>query len=281
MHRTLITLVVMLSLAGAVLAQKPSPRTLDVYFADMEGGKATLFVMPSGETVLIDAGNPVARDTERLMAVIDYAGVRQIDHLISTHYHVDHVGGIAELAKRIPIRHYLDHGPTVEAKEQVAGFQQTYAALHAAAKHTVVKPGDRVPVRDVDWRIVMSGGQALRSALPGGGQANGGCSGFDRRNTPNDENGQSVGSVVTFGEFRLIDLGDLVWNDEFNLVCPRNMVGAVDVYVASHHGMDASGSSTLVHALRPRVAVMHNGTRKGGTVGTYQILRSSPGFEDV
>jgi beta-lactamase superfamily II metal-dependent hydrolase len=281
MKRSLLTLVIGVALAAAAIAQKSATKTLDVYFVDMEGGKATLFVTPSGETVLIDSGNPGGRDTDRIMAAIDHAGVRQIDHLVSTHYHVDHIGGMAELARRIPIRHFVDHGPTVEAKEQVAGFQQTYAGLFGAAKHTVANAGDRLPVRDLDWRIVMSGGQPLRGALPGGGQANGGCSSFEKKNAPNDENGQSVGSVVSFGQFRLIDLGDLVWNDEFNLVCPRNMIGPVDVYSVSHHGMDASGSSTLVHAIRPRVAIMQNGTRKGGTVGTYQTLRSSPGFEDV
>jgi beta-lactamase superfamily II metal-dependent hydrolase len=281
MTRSVLTLALAMGLATGLVAQKPAPRTLDVYFMDMEGGKATLFVTPSGETVLIDAGNPVPRDTDRIMAVIDHAGIRQIDHLITTHYHVDHVGGIPPLAKRIPIRHYVDHGPTVETKEQVADYQQTYAALYDAAKHTVVKAGDRLPVRDLDWRIVMSAGQAIRTALPGGGQTTPGCADFVKKTPNTDENGQSVGSVVTFGQFRLIDLGDLTWNEEFNLVCPRNMVGPVDVYSVSHHGMDASGSNTLVHALRPRVAVMQNGTRKGGTLGTYGILRSSPGFEDV
>jgi competence protein ComEC len=269
------------ALGAGLAAQAGRTKTLDIYLVDMEGGKATLFVTPSGETVLIDAGNPVARDTDRIMAVIEHAGVKTIDHLVSTHYHVDHIGGIAELAKRIPIRHYVDHGPSVEAREQVANFQQTYAALHGAAKHTVVKAGDRVPVAGLDWRIVMSAGQAIPKPLPGGGQSNPLCGEFTRKDAPNDENGQSVGSLVTFGEFRLVDLGDLVWNDEFNLVCPRNMVGPVDVYVVSHHGMDASGSKTLVHALRPRVGVMQNGTRKGGTIQTYQTLRSSPGFEDV
>jgi beta-lactamase superfamily II metal-dependent hydrolase len=280
MPRLVLTLLCVSAAVGVVVGQTAA-KTLDIYFVDTEGGKATLFVTPSRETVLIDTGNPVPRDVDRIMAVIDHAGVKQIDHLISTHYHVDHIGGMAELAKRVPIRHYVDHGPTVEAREQVAGFQETYAALRAQAKHTVVKAGDRLPVRDADWRIVMSAGRALAGPLAGGGQPNAGCASFEKRNAPNDENGQSVGSVVTFGQFRLIDLGDLVWNDEFSLVCPRNLVGAVDVYVASHHGMDASGSRALVHAIRPRVAVMHNGTRKGGTVQTYQTLRSSPGFEDV
>lgn len=281
MTRRLLTTALALAMTVGIAAQRPAPRTLDVYFLDVEGGKATLFVTPSGESVLIDTGNPGARDLERIVAAIQHANLKQIDHVVTTHYHVDHVGTMLELAKRIPILHFVDHGPTVEQKEQVAGYQQAYAALWKAAKHTVVAPGDRLPLRDVDWRIVTSAGQALRRALPGGGQANPGCATFEKQNAPVNENNQSVGSVVTFGQFRLIDLGDLMWNEEYNLVCPRNMVGPVDVYSVSHHGLDASGSSTLVHALRPRVAVMQNGTRKGGTIGTYQTLRSSPGLEDI
>jgi beta-lactamase superfamily II metal-dependent hydrolase len=266
-------------LAGLV-AQTPA-KTLEIYVADTEGGKAALFVTPSGETVLIDAGNPGARDHDRIVAMLEHAGVKDIDHLILTHYHVDHVGGVVELAKRFPIAHFVDHGPTVEPKEQVQGFQEAYAALYTAAKHTVVKPGDRVPVAGLDWRIVTAGAAAIKTALPGAGQNNAECASFVKKVANVDENNQSVGSVVTFGQFRLIDLGDLMWNNEFDLVCPRNMVGTVDLYMVTHHGLDASGSPALVRGVRPRVAVMQNGTRKGGTPNTLQTLRSSPGFEDV
>ena len=267
-------------LAG-LLAQAPPQKTLDIYVADTEGGKAALFVTPSGETVLIDAGNPGARDHDRIVAMLEHADVKKIDHLVITHYHVDHVGGLVELAKRFPIAHFVDHGPTVEPKEQVQGFQETYAALYKAAKHTVAKPGDRVPVAGLDWRIVTAGAAATKTALPGAGQPNSECASFVKKDANVDENNQSVGSVVTFGQFKLIDLGDLMWNNEFDLVCPRNMVGNVDLYMVSHHGLDASGSPALVRGVRPRVAVMQNGTRKGGTPNTLQTLRSSTGFEDV
>lgn len=280
--RPILAIVPGFVVASVLLAaQAGGSRTLDIYVADTEGGKAALFVAPSGETVLIDSGNPGARDGDRIFAMIQHAGVRQIDHLISTHYHIDHIGGMPELARRIPIRHYIDHGPTVEPQEQVANFQQTYAGLYGAATHTVVKPGDSVPVTGLDWRIVSAGGQAVRDALPGGGQANADCAAFVRKNAPKDENNQSVGSVVTFGRFKLVDLGDLMWDNEFDLVCPRNLVGPVDLYMVTHHGIDASGSPALVHAIQPRVAVMQNGPRKGATINTLQTLRSTPGFEDV
>ena len=91
--------------------------TLDIYVVDVEGGNATLFVSPSGESLLIDTGNGGAaavRDADRIMAAVKDAGLTQIDHLITTHWHGDHFGGMAELAKRIPIEQFIDHGPNVQ-----------------------------------------------------------------------------------------------------------------------------------------------------------------------
>lgn len=280
--RRAVGMLVALVLLGGLTSAQTRPKTLDIYIVDTEGGKATLFVAPSGETVLIDSGNPGGRDTDRIMAAISDAAVKQIDYLITTHYHVDHVGGMEALASKIPIRHYLDHGPTVEEHEQVAGFQQMYAGLYGKGSHTVVKPGDKVPVAGLDWRIVTAGGHALKTPLPGGGTPNPYCAEFKpRENLRDPENGQSVGSVITYGKFRAIDLGDLLWNNEFDLMCPTNPVGVVDLYLVSHHGTDPSGSSALVHAIAPRVAIMQNGMRKGGTVQTYQTLRSAPRIEDI
>ena len=271
-------------LPGQRATNRATAGTLDIYVVDTEGGKATLFVTPSGETVLEDTGNPGARDLDRIMEVLGVAGVTRIDYLISTHYHVDHVGGLESFAQRVPIAHFLDHGPNVESPEQVAGFRVAYEAMYAKAKHTVVKAGDRVPVKGLDWRIVTSAGHAITTPLAGAGHPNAAqCTDFQRKPAaPSpDDNGQSVGSVITFGRFRALDLGDLLWNNEFDLVCPRNMLGAVDLYLVTHHGLDRSGSPALVHSVQPRVAVMQNGTRKGGAPSTFQILRSSPGLEDV
>ena len=279
--RRFLLIVVVMALAVGIGAQ--SKKTLEIYIADTEGGKAALYVSPSGETLMIDSGNPGGRDTDRIMAMLGDAGVKRIDYLVSTHYHVDHVGGMPELAKRVPIAHYIDHGPNVEVRPQGQDFQAAYTELQSKAKHTVVKPGDRVPIAGFEFRIVTAGGEALKKPLPGGGQPNPLCAKFQKKEDPTspDENAQSVGAVISYGQFRAIDLGDLLWNKEFELMCPNNQVGTVDIYMVTHHGLDRSGPEVLVHGARPRVAVMQNGTRKGGSVPAYQIMRSSPGLEDI
>jgi competence protein ComEC len=271
-------------ISSPLAAQRGSTpgKPLDIYIVDTEGGKAALWVSPSGQSLLIDSGNPGDRDLDRIMAAINDAGLKQIDFLISTHYHVDHVGGLTELAKRIPVAHFIDHGPSVEPRQQVQGFDTAYAELYGKARHTVVKPGDKVPIAGLDWRIVTSAGKALKTPLPGGGKANPACAGVALKEpAPTDDNGQSVGSVITFGQFRAIDLGDLLWNNELDLVCPSNPVGPVDLYFVTHHGLDASGSAPLVHGVQPRVAIMQNGTRKGAGAQALATIRSSPGLEDL
>ena len=282
--RSMVALLLAAGLAFATsLTAQGVAKTLQIYYIDTEGGQATLFVSPSGESLMVDTGNPGSRDLDRIALALADAGVKQIDHLILTHYHVDHVGGLQELIKRIPVKHFYDHGPTVEMqREQVNGFQTAYAEMYAKATHTVLKPGDKVPFAGVDWRVVISAEQPIKNPLPGAGKPNPACDTFKRQNVPGpDDNAQSVGSLITFGRFKTIDLGDLLWDNEFDLMCPNNKVGTLDLYLTSHHGLARSGSEALVHGLQPRVALMNNGPRKGGTTQALAILHSSPGLEDL
>jgi len=277
----------LLAAAVAVLpvAAQTQQKTLQIYYVDTEGGQATLFVAPTGESLLIDVGNPGGRDTDRLMLAIEDAGVKQIDHLVLTHYHGDHVGGLAELAKRIPIKRFYDHGPAAEGDRAGGqGFMEQYAQIHAGATRTIVKPGDKVPFAGLDVTVVSSAGQVIRSNLPGAGRPNPACAGFAEKDLSkvfDPDNSYSVGFVLSFGRFRTIDLGDLTWNHEGQLVCPANRIGTVDLYLTTHHGINQSNAPAIVHALQPRVAIMNNGTRKGGAVETFQTLESSPGLEDL
>jgi competence protein ComEC len=274
-------------------AQTRAAETLDIYVVDVEGGNATLFVSPLGESLLIDSGNGgpegaakanAVRDAGRIMAAAHDAGVTQIDHLITTHWHGDHFGGLAELAARIPIRHFIDHGPNAPddflrgAADEF--LQKTYPRLYSGATHTVPKPGDRVNVAGLDVLVLTSAGATIKTALPGGGRANPYCAAF-KPGENNAEDPMSVGILVAFDKFRTIHLGDLTKNKEFELMCPTNRIGTVDVLLGLHHGVDTSNSPVLVHAVRPRVAIMNNGTRKGGQPEVMKTLHASPGLEDL
>jgi competence protein ComEC len=261
-----------------------SGQALNIYVIDVEGGNATLFVSPSHESLLIDTGNAGAaavRDAGRIMDAVKDAGLTQIDHLIITHWHGDHFGGLGELAAKIPIKEFIDHGPNVQPGEAADTFlQKTYAPLIAKAKHTVAKPGDKIAMAGMDVRVVTSAGQTINTNLPGGGQPNPYCAAF-KAGDNNAEDPQSVGVHITFGRFRTVHLGDLTKNKEFELMCPNNRLGTVDVLLGLHHGQASSNSEVLVHALHPRVAIMNNGTRKGGEPDVMKTVHSSPGLEDL
>ena len=270
----------LLALAVGGLAQ-----TLDIYVIDVEGGNATLFVTPSKESLLIDTGNAGAvasvRDAGRILQAMKDAGVQQIDHLIITHWHGDHFGGLAELASKTTIKEFIDHGPNVQPGELADNFlKDTYPALYAMAKHTVAKPGDKIAMTGLDVRVVASAGETIKTPLPGAGKANPYCANY-KPGDNNAEDPQSVGIHVAFGKFRTIHLGDLTKNKEFELMCPNNRIGTVDVLLGLHHGQSSSNSEVAVHALHPRVAIMNDGTRKGGEPDVMKTVHSSPGLEDL
>jgi competence protein ComEC len=286
MKRTALLLGTALLAAAACPALAQNRTTLDIYVMDVEGGNATLFVPPSGESVLIDTGNvaPAAakRDAARIMAAVKDAGLTQIDHLITTHWHGDHFGGMAEVAGQIPVKEFIDHGANVQPAQAADDFlKDVYPKLYANAKHTVAKPGDRLQVAGLDWRIVSAAGQLQTTSLPGAGQPNPYCASYKPQDPDPTENAQSVGSIVTFGQFRVAHLGDLTWNKEFDLMCPVNRIGTVDLFVVSHHGQPISNSQVLVHAIHPRAAILNNGTRKGGQPDAMKIINASPGLEDL
>jgi competence protein ComEC len=273
-------------------AQTRTAKSLDIYVVDVEGGNAQLWVTPSGESVLVDTGNAGAaavRDADRIMAAVKDAGLSQIDHLITTHYHGDHVGGLPELATRIPIKEFIDHGANVQPTPQIDPVLQQYGELAAKAKHTIAKTGTRIPVTGLDWRIVSATGQILKTPLPDAGAPNPYCAGFKRHDVNpvsggplgNTEDEQSVASHITFGRFRVLYLADFDWNQEVELMCPNNRIGTVDLFVVSRHGQPSSNSEALVHAIRPRVTIMNNGPRKGGQPAAMNVLLNSPRLEDL
>jgi beta-lactamase superfamily II metal-dependent hydrolase len=269
-------------LCAASAAAQPRS-SLDIYVTDVEGGNATLFVTPAGESVLIDTGNAngAVRDAGRIMDAVRDAHVTQIDHLILTHYHADHFGGMEELSKQIPIKEFIDHGRNVQEGVGADWERDVYPKLYATGKHVVTKPGDRIALKGVDWRIVASAGAVIpASALPGANKPNRACANYQDFDN-NMEDPMSVASYIGFGRFHTAHLGDLPRKMEFKMMCPNTSLPAVDLYLGLHHGVESSNSPVMVHALRPRVAIMNNGTRKGGDPSTMMSVHTSPGLEDL
>ena len=282
--RPIFLLLVAAALAGTTQPAGAQPeKPLDIHIIDVEGGQATLIVPPSGESLLVDTGYVGFddRDADRIAAVVRKAGLSRIDYLVVTHYHADHVGGVPALAARVPVRTFVDHGPTVETGDPPAALYRRYLETRAKGRHILARPGDTLPVKGLDVRIVSAAGDLLTKPLPGAGKPNPLCADYKAAAVDPTENARSVGMVLTFGQFRLLDLGDLTWNKEHDLVCPNNLLGTVDVYLTTHHGLNLSGVPALVHAVHPRVAVMNNGPRKGGMPSAWQIIRNSPGLEDL
>ena len=258
-------------------------QNLKVYAIDVEGGKATLYVSPSGESMLLDTGydGNNGRDADRILAAAHDAGVKQIDYLVITHYHGDHMGGVAQLAARIPIRNFVDHGKTFESVKDVAALYNTYVSLREKGSHIEVKPADRIPIKGLQVDVVTASGVPIAKPLPGGGGANPLCKDLQPIKADEGENAHSIGIIVTLGLFRLSDLGDLYWNQEGDLACPNNLIGTVDVYMTTHHGKRTSGAPALVQAMRPRAAIMNNGPITGGSETHWDTIHQSPGHPDI
>ena len=261
-------------LAAACLRPVQAAKTLDLYFIDVEGGQATLVVAPSGQTLLIDTGYTGfgGRDTVRIAAAAKDAGVKKIDTLLITHFHDDHVGGVANLLDRLPVATFLDHGLSIETKS----YPNPYSEAFAKGQHKVVVPGDKIAIKDLDVTMVAAAGKTIQRA----GEPNPYCAGIEPRQTPDEagENSQVVGVVITFGKFRFADLSDLTWNKELDLLCPANKVGKIDLYLTTHHGGE---SSKAIWAMAPRVAIMNNGPSKGGDPLGWKNVKASPGLEDL
>jgi hypothetical protein len=227
----------------------------------------------------------VGRDAGCILDVLQQAKVGVLDYLVITHYHGDHVGGAAEVASRIPIRNFMDHGPyTVELQPNRAAGFVAYKTIRDRALVIVPKPGDKIPAGGMDVLVVSSAGALMTKPIagaPGAGLMNRLCADTKYKvPDPTPENTESIGLVIGYGTFRLLDLGDITWNQETELACPNNLLGTFDVFHTTRHGDPNSGSPQLVHAIRARVAVMNNGERKGGSPEYWQTVHTAPGLED-
>jgi beta-lactamase superfamily II metal-dependent hydrolase len=285
----------LLTFLASVLA---AANTLDILTIDVEGGKALLFVSPSGESLLIDAGWPASNgrqaSTNRILEAVMAAGLKRIDHLVISHYDIDHIGDVPGIEAKVPIGHIYDHGdmqfPTASTDPKYAkgldSQRERFAAYDAVRQkvgHTVVKPGDKIPFQGVDVQVVASAGKFIEKPLPGAGAPNPLCAANPQQAllARDVEDNLSVGLLFTFGKFRMLDLADLEAHHSHELVCPNNLIGTVDVYHVNVHGQIKGIAPELIGAVHPRVAIMGNGATKGADPPTWPILRATPGLEDI
>jgi competence protein ComEC len=262
-------------------------RTLDIYFIDVEGGASTLIVTPLGESMLIDSGFAEDRDAQRILHVAkDVAGLRQIDHYITTHWHRDHVGGVTLLAKIFPIVNYYDHGlPVTQGNDIPAQLLDAYKSV-SDGKSIALKAGDEIKFLSdkstphLRFRILAA--NALVVGEEAGSPQIKQC-GDDFKPIEEDktDNANSLGMILTYGPFRFFNGGDLTWNVENKLVCPKDLVGPVDLFQVNHHGVANSNNPALIRALKPRVAVIDNGPRKGADPKTFATLKSVRDIEAI
>ena len=273
--------IVALTFACGALAKAPKP--LQIYFIDVEGGQATLVVGPSHESMLIDTGWPNfnGRDAERIARAAKAAKIKQIDYVLITHYHRDHVGGVTQLAERMKIVTFVDHGPNLEDSDAAREDYAAYEKVVAKARRIMVRAGDGIPIKGLTVRVLTAAGEHIADPLPGAGEANMYCDSEPNAAPDPSENARSLGVLITYGKFRFIDLGDLTKKKELELACLNNLVGKVDLYLVTHHGLDQSNAKAIVWGLHPRVAIMNNGAHKGGNPEAWQTVHDSPGLEDL
>ncbi len=287
----------LLSIAIATLLAGPAAAALKIYVIDVEGGKSVLMVAPSGETMLIDAGWPAWGNRESsvgaIVAAAHAVGVKQIDNLLITHFDIDHIGDLPDLVTKLPVRHIFDHGDFQRGQSVVHTIQsailgdeqrfRAYAELREKIGHTVVKPGDRIPLEGIEIRVLSAGGKTIQKPLAGAGAPNPACAVYPRQPLieRDVEDNLSVGVLVTFGKFRMLDLADLEAQPSRDLVCPENLIGTVDVYNVNVHAQIKGVAPELVRAIHARAMLIANGAAKGGDRESFPILRAAAGLEDI
>lgn len=273
-HIGLIALA--LALAGPARAGTKDKK-LDIYWIDVEGGAATLIVTPTGESVLVDAGNPGGRDPQRIHKVAtEVAGLKQIDHLVVTHLHRDHFGGVAELAELMPVKTLYENGiETAPDSEQKNEAVPAYKAAKVG-KRVPVQVGSKLPVAGLTLQV-----RGARKQFDKGTRPNPACAGAKPKDEDKSDNANSVVLSLEYKGFRFFDGGDLTWNMEEKLACPTTSLSEVDVFQSTHHGLDQSNNPVLVQALHPRVAIFNNGPKKGCQPAAFATVKAIPGLEAV
>ncbi len=302
----------LLAFAVPILLIAATPQTARFHVVDVGHGDAAFVVSSSGETMLLDAGP--GQVTDRLVAFMEQNGIKKVDYLVISHFEPDHMGAVAGMAAKVPIVNFVDHGESAVYNKSDDWWKQrrgpwfragmgkqydrmfeTYAQARQKARHIVVKPGNRIPIKGLEAYVVSAAGKTITTPLKGAGGSNAACQDVDRRSEDDAEDGQSVGVVLRHGEFRFVYLGDLTWNTANGLFCPKNLIGPVDAYIVTHHAQSmprrfgdyyyglSCCSVAELNGLRPRVAILSMGAggHRDGTPEAMQVVKKSPRLEDL
>jgi competence protein ComEC len=262
---------------------QPDKGPLVIYTIDVEGGQATLLVAPSKASLLVDTGWPGnnGRDAERIAAAMHDAGITRLDHVLITHFHDDHVGGVPNLVEHIQVGEFIDHGVNREDADDTRHNYAEYLKAVDGKRRRIVHPGDTIEIPGLSTIVLTADGEHIASVPGVKPEPNAYCTSEPHWDLDTTENPRSTGVLVRFGKFRFLDLGDLTKAKEIPLVCPDNLIGHVDLYLVNHHGFNLSNTRAFVDAIHPRVAIMDNGAHKAGSPEAWQTVHESPGLEDL
>ena len=281
--------LVVCSCAGLGDQSGGAGKSLDIYFMDMMGGASTLIVTPASESVLIDTGSlePKHRDADRIHKACMDAGLTQIDYLVTTHFDVDHYGGILELSRRIPIKCFIDNDTPAKNISKRQRTKQLSPLYEEATKGEtkMLSAGEDIPLKNVGRgkkRAIRLHCVASQKRVEGfDGDVDAHVEGFMMATPDTSNNAGSIALVLSYGRFKFFAGGDITRNVEHHLAHPFNRVGKVDLYQVTHHGLDRSNNPILLKALEPTVCVAMNGPKKGIQLRTFVAMKTLPSVKAI